>query len=149
MTAVEQQQIQEYRQKGFGYKAIAEVVGVTRDSVRGYCKRNGLDGDGKEVQLKAGEKSKTKLVCPCCGQPITKNGKGRTRRFCSDNCRRKWWTDNYDARNKKEEAMYHYGCPHCGKQFSCYGNKTRKYCSHDCYIKARFWGEEVRVCQLN
>jgi len=30
-------------------------------------------------------------------------------------------------------------CARCGKEFTSYGNKNRKYCSHDCYIKARFW----------
>ena len=45
--------------------------------------------------------------------------------------------------NIKEESVYKYQCPNCGTEFSCYGNKRRKYCSHDCYIKSRFWkGDE-------
>ena len=44
--------------------------------------------------------------------------------------------------NKKETAMYPFTCTRCGKEFLSYGNQTRKYCSHDCYIRARFWEVE-------
>lgn len=39
------------------------------------------------------------------------------------------------------KAVYAYTCAHCGKPFTAYGNKERKYCSHNCYISDRF-GEE-------
>ena len=28
--------------------------------------------------------------------------------------------------------------PHCGKEFHIYGDKRRKYCSHECCIADRF-----------
>lgn len=31
---------------------------------------------------------------------------------------------------------------YCGKAFVAYGNKDRKYCSHDCYIRDRFYQAE-------
>ena len=31
-------------------------------------------------------------------------------------------------------------CPHCGKEFHIYGDRRRKYCSHECYIADRFKG---------
>lgn len=143
MTDIEKQQIHDLRLKGGGYKAIAAVLGISRDSVRGYCKRNGLGGDAKVVSLNVEEKKKQNLLCACCSKPIKQKGRGRTRRFCTEDCRRKWWNDNQDKRSKKESATYKYTCPNCGKEFSCYGNKHRKYCSHDCYIKSRFWkGDE-------
>jgi DNA-binding CsgD family transcriptional regulator len=51
MTEIEKHQIHDLRLKGIGYKAIAVVLGKSRDSVRGYCIRNGLDGDSKVVAL--------------------------------------------------------------------------------------------------
>ena len=39
-------------------------------------------------------------------------------------------------------AIYECVCECCGKTFSSYGNKNRKYCSHSCYIKGRFGGGE-------
>ena len=134
MSEIEKQQILDLRLKGIGYKAIAAVIGVSRDAVRGFCKKNGLGGDEKA------EQAENKHRCPCCGQVVTKKDRGRNRRFCSADCRRKWWAGNADARSKKPEAIYSYTCLHCGKLFSAYGDKERKYCSQDCYFKARFFG---------
>ena len=137
MNEVESLQIHNLRLKGTGYKAIAALLGISRDSVRGFCKRRELEGDSKV------EPENNNPFCPCCGQVITKKARGRTRRFCSDNCRQKWWADNYDARNKKPEAIYKYSCLTCGKEFIAYGDKYRKYCSPDCYFKSRFFGKEI------
>lgn len=37
-----------------------------------------------------------------------------------------------------------YVCPNCGQSFTAYGNSHRKYCSHECYVTARFKGGEAR-----
>lgn len=142
MTSDEKEKIRELRLKGMGYKKIANFLNLTRDSVRGFCKRNGLAGNSCVVALNFEEKMKRNLLCAYCNKPINQNGKGRTRRFCSDECRRKWWNENQDKRNKKETAFYKFTCAYCGKEFSAYGNKNRKYCSHNCYIKDRFWRDE-------
>ena len=44
MTNKQRQQIKTLRYQGFGYKQIANTVGLSRDTIRGYCKRNGLRG---------------------------------------------------------------------------------------------------------
>ena len=67
---------------------------------------------------------------------------GRPKKFCSDKCRREWWKGHPERINRKESAMYPAVCVRCGKEFLSYGNRKRKYCSHDCYIKARFWEVE-------
>jgi endogenous inhibitor of DNA gyrase (YacG/DUF329 family) len=142
MTSEEKEKIRELRLKGMGYKGIAALLGLSRDNVRGFCKRNSLDGDSCVVSLNVEEKIKRNVLCAYCVKPIKQKYQGRTRRFCSEECRRKWWNENQDKRIRKETATYKYTCPHCGKEFSCYGNKKRKYCSHGCYIKSRFWSEE-------
>jgi predicted nucleic acid-binding Zn ribbon protein/DNA-binding CsgD family transcriptional regulator len=142
MTEEEKEQIYDLRLKGVGYKAIAAVLGISRDSVRGFCKRNGLDGDAEVVSLNVKEQMKNHVLCIYCGKPIKQKDKGRTRKFCSEYCRRTWWKNNPQARKKNEKSIYHYTCLNCGTNFSCYGNKERKYCSHECYIKSRFWREE-------
>lgn len=145
MTTDEKEKIKELRLKGMGYKAIASLIGLSRDSVRGVCKRNGLDGNYSLVGLNVEEKIKKNEFCSCCEKPIKQKAQGRARRFCSDECRRKWWNENQDKKNKSEEAIYIYTCPYCNKRFTAYGNKKRKYCSHNCYIKDRFWREEDGV----
>ena len=145
VTDDEKKKIRELRLKGIGYKGIATSLGLTRDSVRGFCKRNGLDGDSLVVALNVEEKLNRNLLCANCEKPIKQKEQGRVRRFCSDECRRKWWHEHPSERNKSDAAIYHYTCPYCGKEFSVYGNKKRKYCSHHCYIKDRFWREEDGV----
>ena len=41
------------------------------------------------------------------------------------------------------EGVYTFICPECGKEFTAYGNAKRKYCSHVCYIAARFKGGDA------
>lgn len=142
MTEDKKEIIIQLRLKGYGYKAIGDLIGKSRDSVRGFCKRNGLAGDPALVALNVKERLNRNLLCKNCKKPIKQKSKGRTRKFCSEECRRSWWKANQDKRNESEEAVYKYTCKNCGKEFSCYGNKTRKYCSHDCYIKYRFWSDE-------
>lgn len=142
MTEIQKQQIHDLRVKGVGYKAIAAVLNISRDSVRRFCKRHEPAGDSRGEPLSAVETIKDYRLCACCNKPIKQKGRGRSRRFCSDECRRKWWNDNPQERNRKETAIYSYTCQRCVKEFSSYGNKKRKYCSHECYIKSRFWDEE-------
>ncbi|WP_236006247.1 sigma-70 region 4 domain-containing protein [Paradesulfitobacterium ferrireducens] len=51
MTDDQRQKIKMLRYQGFGYKKIADEVGLSRDSVRGYCLRNGLGGCGGGVSF--------------------------------------------------------------------------------------------------
>ena len=141
MTDYEKEQIYKLRAEGIGYKAISSLLGLNRDAVRSFCKRNRLNGEAKLVSLNIEEQKKRHHICEYCNKPLKQKKTGRVRKFCSDECRRKWWNKNQDKRNKSEEAIYKYICVKCGKEFICYGDKKRKYCSHNCYIKFRFWGE--------
>jgi len=145
MTEEQKRQIYDLRLKGVGYKAIAAVLGMSRDQVRGYCKRSGLDGDSAVIALNVEERIKQYLLCAWCGKPIKQKEIGRTRKFCGDACRRKWWKAHPKAKKQNESATYHFICGHCKKTFSVYGNSKRKYCSHDCYIKSRFWSEDYEI----
>ena len=134
MTGEIKDQIIAMRAKGVGYRTIASELGITVDKVRYYCKMNGLSGFANNILLFDGK------TCPLCGTPIEQPpGKGRKKKFCSDKCRREWWNKHPGAGNKNDSAFYPATCSCCGKDFKAYGNKHRKYCSRDCYIKARFW----------
>ena len=60
----------------------------------------------------------------------------RKKQYCSDACRMDWWNAHQDK--VKRKAYYSFTCAECGKTFSSYGNAKRVYCSHSCYITARF-----------
>jgi hypothetical protein len=55
--------------------------------------------------------------------------------FCSDECRLTWWNQNKYREGGKPRT---FKCLNCGKEFQAFVVKERKYCSHACYIEARF-----------
>ena len=50
-----QDKIAQLRLKGLGYKAIAAKLGLSRDTVRHYCRKNNLAGYADAVKLNHGE----------------------------------------------------------------------------------------------
>lgn len=142
MTEYQEHQIRGLRMRGAGYKAIASATGLSRDIVRNYCKSHGLEGLASEFTMNMKEQIEKGLVCASCGRPLEQPHTGRRRRFCSDQCRRHWWAAHPEQSEHSAEATYHGTCAYCGQTFQSYGNQTRKYCSHECYIRDRFWRAE-------
>ena len=143
MTDLQAAQVKEMRLKGMGYRAIAETLGLSRDIVRNHCKAKGMDGYVAATVRNMQEREGQGGICICCGKEMAQQGNGRPRKFCSEKCRRQWWKTHPEEGNRK--AVYTQVCARCGKEFTAYGNSHRKYCSHDCYIKARFWRDEDGV----
>lgn len=132
MTDAQKIQIGNLREAGLGYKKIAEQMELSENTVKTYCRRHGLGGN--LAQQGAADKD----VCLCCGVAVKQNPGRKEKKFCSDKCRNKWWNANLDKVNRK--ADYKFVCEYCKKPFTAYGNKNRKYCSHECYIEDRFGG---------
>ena len=107
--------------QGMSYLKIGEILGVPDNTVRSFCRRCGL-----------GEEAKNTCCCKQCGKLIKIIPKRKPKIFCSDECRAEWW--NTHPENVQRKAVYHFTCAHCGKPFTAYGNKGRKYCCHQCYI---------------
>ena len=129
MTDEHKKQIVVLRKKGLGYKRIAADLGLPVGTVKSFCRRNDIQkSDNPEGSY-----------CEFCGSEITQIPGRKKKRFCSDECRNKWWNTHLDQVDKR--AVYKFKCIHCGKEFESYGNKKRKYCSHECYIKHRFGGD--------
>ena len=130
--------------KGLGYKSIAIVVGTSRDNVRYYCRTHGLDGKADDVKRRFAEHRKNPEVCKQCGQRIVRTRHSGKKIFCCDECRRMWWKEHQEKSVRSKDAFYNFQCACCGNYFTAYGNKHRKYCSHDCYILDRFWKDPDR-----
>lgn len=141
VTDFQARQIREQRMKGCGYKAIASAVGLSRDVVRNYCRTHDLDGYA-EV-LATDEQAHQDGTCPCCGKPLKQPRTGRKRKFCSDACRRSWWSVHPATLQRNEGALYQMACACCGKTFIAYGNQNRRFCGRNCYIKNRFRQSEL------
>ena len=144
MTEEQGIQIIKLRGQGLGYKQIANMVNLSRDSVRSYCKHRGLTGYVSAVRVNMNELMKSGKACGFCGGPMKAAATGRPRRFCSEECRRRYWKGHRDEVKKSEKATYIRVCPYCGETFEAYGNKTRKFCCHDHYVKYRFYDEEPK-----
>lgn len=127
MTNEQREIIIRMRSEGHGLTAIAQVAGLSRNTVKSFCRRS-------DVTVSVAKKG----CCPQCGNPVVQTAHVKTRRFCSPECRQAWWNAHPDRVSKK--AVYEFVCAECGEPFTVYGNNHRKYCSHECYIKARFKG---------
>jgi len=144
------EEILELRNRGYGYKSIAVIAGVKRDTVRGLCKSWGLEGCLGFGLSREPEKKSVFLEhitnCLYCYKEINiEDRRGRKSKFCSDQCRRKWWYANQDRKNRKDSAWYHFICLYCGKDFKAYGNKNRKFCSRRCVADYRFGSHKEKT----
>ena len=138
MTNEQKEQIRRLRRDGYGYATIAEALGLTKNQVSAFCRRDGLTG----VASDASRETPDVGCCRCCGKALVRTPGKKEAKFCSDACRQAWWNAHLDQVRRK--AVYEYTCAGCGRPFSAYGNSHRKYCSHACYIEARFKGGEHR-----
>ena len=48
MTNEQREKITALRHQGFGYTAVANSVGLSKDSVKAYCRSHGLAGEKAE-----------------------------------------------------------------------------------------------------
>lgn len=129
MTDEQRKQIIALRREGVGYGRIATELNLSINTIKSFCRRNSLVAQTAEG------------VCETCGKPIHQNPKRKRKRFCSDACRNKWWNAHLNLIKRK--AVYTFTCPTCGKEFTTYGNRHRKFCSHACYIAHRFGGVDI------
>lgn len=136
MNAQQKTEIASLRSQGFGYAKIAQALGLSKNTIKSYCRRNNI-GTGAATETAEPLETGTSF-CECCGKEIQQVFGHKTKRFCSDACRNKWWNSHLDL--VKRKAVYKYKCHGCGRAFEVYGNSHRKYCSHECYINHRFGG---------
>lgn len=131
MTIDEKARITELRKNGVGYATIANSLGLTKDTVKSFCRRNGLNGY-------AGNSKDHKNCCKECGVPIIQVPGTKKKIFCGYKCRKIWWAKHPEQINRITAIKL--TCAGCGKEFLSYKRDNRKYCSHSCYISDRFGG---------
>ena len=125
------------RQYGYGYTTIAKAVGLTKDNVKAYCRAHDLAGVKAQSNARI---TPDQSFCLCCGKLLHQLPGRKKAKFCSADCRQQWWNNHPEQVTRK--AIYSFTCACCGNLFTAYGNATRKYCCHSCYVAARFRGGE-------
>lgn len=142
MDDSQRKQIWKLRADGQGYGTIGKAVGLSKESVKAYCRRNPeLLGFGAATKQMAKERQERGKHCPQCCQPLIFKKTGRPKKFCSDKCRKAWWNRHSDEHDKEQTAYFELTCQHCGGDFMSYANANRKFCGHPCYIQSRFYKE--------
>lgn len=131
MTDDERAKIAVLRREGWGYKKISAALRVSTSTVKSFCRKEGLGG-----ALAIPGHIIDDSHCRECGIPLIQTVGVKRRRFCSPECRVRWWAKHPKAVGHKASAKF--SCLACGKGFSAYSGEARKYCSHGCYIAARF-----------
>ncbi|MCW6665321.1 RNA polymerase subunit sigma-70 [Aerococcaceae bacterium NML191219] len=129
MDKTQKDEIRRLRKNGLGYKRIATILSMSLNTVKAYCRRECIE---KEVAIKDDG-------CLLCGEQLHHTKGKKQKKFCSDQCRMKWWNQRLDKVNRKSFTVHQ--CLYCKKEFCSYANPSRKYCSHACYIDARFGGD--------
>lgn len=128
MTKDEKAKVEYLRaEEGLGYRVIAARLGLPLDTVKSHCRRKGLGGVASKAEG---------FACRYCGERLPKEPVRKNRKFCSDACRRAWWKEHPELRERR--TFYPMVCALCGKEFQSYENKKRTYCSSACYFEARF-----------
>ena len=125
-------QVQTLRESGYSYSEIATVLGVPKNSIKSYCNRFGIRlGSGAPPDDVDGA-----LRCRQCGLVIEKKRSAAIKRFCSSECRMRWWNAHRDHATSKTARIT--VCANCKKAFRSYAGDHRKYCCPECYITDRF-----------
>ncbi len=126
MTNEERTQIAALQRQGYGYKKIATITGLSKNTVKSYCSRHPVQkNDFAELDG----------LCQNCKKPLEQTPHKRRKKFCSDACRMAWWNNHPELVQRK--AYYTVTCAHCGEQFESYGNAHRRFCSRACYAEFR------------
>lgn len=130
MNAQQKESIQYLRGLGYSYSKISAMTGISENTVKSFCRRNTQSGEINTTSV-----SPTGNYCHQCGSPIKQTAGMKPKRFCSDKCRLTWWNSHPEAITHK--IVRQFTCQSCGREFTSYGNRTRKYCSRSCYAHAK------------
>lgn len=134
MTDEQRLQIYKMRMEGLSYTQIGAKLSISNNTIKSYCQNHGL---GKSIK---NHKQETITHCKYCKKPLIQNTKHKQRKFCSTECKTKWFNKHRNL--LKSPATKMFTCENCHRSFVYYANSNRKYCCHDCYITSRFWGIE-------
>ncbi len=127
MTDEERKTIRIMTEQGYGYKVIASQLGLSVNTVKSFCHRNGM---------KAGEKAskyEPYIECLRCGAPLQQTPHKKRKKFCSNTCRLAYWHDQpEELRNRTHHECV---CEVCGKTFL--RPKLQRFCSTACFAEFR------------
>jgi predicted nucleic acid-binding Zn ribbon protein len=142
------EQVRELRMAGKECREISERMGIEEDQVAAYCSQLGLPVTGscrtwrptaeQESYLQHRDGIPPERKCPVCGCLLVQPQRGRRKRFCSKNCKDRFW--NTRQADRREELGRKTECENCGRIFYAVKEKDaeRRFCCRDCYFEYRY-----------
>ena len=100
MTDKQKRKVRKMRLDGIGYRHIATELAVSLNTVKSYCRRNGLVGVGQVVALNVDVSIQKGLICKCCGTKLKHTPSKKRKVYCSDNCRKKYWKMKHEVKKQ-------------------------------------------------
>ncbi len=94
MERENERKIVEYRKAGLGYKRIAFLLGISKNTVASFCKRNVMDRDTAGLVR----------YCRRCGKPFVLDRRHINQVFCSHGCKYSWWNERRKQEAKAEKG---------------------------------------------
>lgn len=95
MNNLQKEQIVILRANGESYSKIADVLGISINTIKSFCRRNNLGGVAS-----AGTKQEGDALCNQCGAPLKQIAGKKQKRFCSNKCRMAWWNSHPEKINR-------------------------------------------------
>ena len=140
MTNEQKVQIIALHKRGSSLTEVADKLGLPIGTVKSFCRRNQISSIAEVVPQPERtsnldgtvETTKPNEKCKRCGAQLEHTPHHRRKLFCSDKCRLAWWHENRNLGKGTSDRT----CQACS--VTCTGDARRKYCSHSCYIKARY-----------
>ena len=126
MTRYQEGRILCMREQGVSYGQIASTLDVPLNTVKSFCRRRNICAETGGAEPR----------CAYCGKVMPQAGKRK--KYCSYTCRMRWWNEHRQLITRKSAISV--ACRNCGRVFHAYAKAGRSYCSHRCYIAARFKG---------
>lgn len=82
MNDSQRNQIKRLRQDGYSYRRIAQSLGISENTIKTYCRRQGLGGVVSTTKATDGIR-----FCTNCGAAVIQTAGRKEKKFCSDKCR--------------------------------------------------------------
>lgn len=90
MLPADKERIAMLRSENFSYQFIADKLGLSMNTVKSICRRNGIKALGKR---KTKAEKEAVVLCKNCLMPLKSDGR-KGKAFCSDYCRTVWRRKN-------------------------------------------------------
>ena len=111
--------------EGKGYRAISKELRLPLTTIASFIQKHKENLDI--------------AWCAFCGKEMKPQVGNRTKRFCSDQCRTKYWNSKKKVETRKSSVKRICEC--CGLPFIDFQNRGRRFCSRSCYLRKRYSNE--------